>query len=311
MPPVQREPAPAQVLVAGEALIDVLHRADGTSEEMPGGSPANVALALGRLGRRPVLLTAIGDDQRGSSLRTWLEGSGVSVHGSTVARTSTAIARLDGDGTATYTFDITWDIDLEAVPAADVLHLGSIAAVLEPGASAISDLVDRSVGRSLVCYDPNVRPQLMGDSGSAKPRILRHIERADVVKASEEDLAWLYPGEDPVDVMRQWLTDGPALAVVTLGRNGALAMTSSFLTRVESPAVAVVDTVGAGDTFMGALIDGLIESNAVGAEADPALRRLDEASAVGILRRASRAAAIAVSRAGANPPTSEELRPAS
>lgn len=293
------------VLVAGEALVDVVHRRDGTVDRRPGGSPATVALALGRLGHRPRLLTALGDDDDGRAVRRWLGASGVVVQGPSAARTSTAIARLDTAGAAEYDFSIAWDITADGVAAAEVLHLGSLAAVLDPGAVAASALLDRHRGSALVCFDPNIRPSLLGDGASG--RVLSFLHRADVVKASDEDVAWLAPGEAVEDVARRWARSGPSLVVVTLGAAGALAVVDDAVVRIAAAPVDIVDTVGAGDTFMGALIDGLIRLGATGASAESVLASLGEREVSQLLGRSTRAAAVTVGRPGANPPTRDEL----
>ncbi|SEB92781.1 fructokinase [Paramicrobacterium humi] len=295
------------VLIVGEALVDIVHRADGSVDEKPGGSPANVALTLGRLERHPRLLTSFGRDAPGNALRAWLDTSRVRVHGAPSEFTSTAVAHVGADGSATYSFSIAWDVDADSESDADVLHVGSIAAVLEPGASAVSDFVDRHRGRGLVSYDPNVRPRLMKNEGDVRARMLGLIERADVVKASDEDLEWLHPGEPIADVARQWVRSGPLLVVVTRGGRGALAVTNELEIDVPGVPVEVVDTVGAGDTFMGALIDGLLTEGVFGSNARSALQTLEKRRLSTLLSRAAKAAAVTVSRPGADPPTLAEL----
>lgn len=295
------------VLIAGEALVDIVHRADGTVDEKPGGSPANVALSLGRLDRSPRLVTTLGDDDRGRVVRQWLEASGVVVQGQTAVRTSTATAHLDLRGAASYEFAIDWELAADVVDVADALHVGSIAAVLEPGAAAVSSLVDSHRGRALVTYDPNIRPSLVDDEEAVRRRVLSFIERCDVVKASDEDIAWLHPGEDIETAARRWSQAGPILVVVTSGADGAFAVGRHAVTRIDAVAVDVVDTVGAGDTFMGALIDGLLSEGAFGVDARQVVESLDEARLTSLLHRSARAAAITVSRPGADPPTRDEL----
>lgn len=299
--------ASAASLVVGEALVDIVHRADGSVDEKPGGSPANVALALGRLGRSPRLITHLGADERGRLVRGWLEASGVSVGGAVAARTSTAAAVLDASGAARYDFAIDWDVEIAGDVDADTLHVGSIATVLAPGADIVADLVDRLSGRALVTFDPNIRPSLIDEPGDVRSRVASLIGRADVVKASDEDLAWLHPDEELEAVARRWAAEGPALVVVTAGAEGAFAVAGERLVRVEAGPVQVVDTVGAGDTFMGALIDGLLEEGAYGPGAREVLRALDDTRLTAVLRRSADAAAITVSRPGADPPTRAEL----
>lgn len=309
-PPVLRSRPTPDVLVVGEALVDIVHRADGSIDESPGGSPANVALALGRLARRPRLLTSLGDDGRGQTVRRWLEASDVELRGTPAARTSTAIARLDALGAASYEFAIDWQVEVAGVEVADALHVGSIAATLEPGAAAVADLLDRHRSRSLISYDPNIRPSLIDDHESVRRRVLSLIERADVIKASDEDVAWLHPGVAIDEVARRWSRSGPALVVVTLGSEGCLALANGVEVRVPAVTVDVVDTVGAGDTFMAALIDGLLSEGAFGAYARNVLESLGEERLTLLLQRSAIAAAITVARPGADPPTCEDLEAA-
>jgi fructokinase len=295
------------VLVVGEALVDIVHRADGSIDESPGGSPANVALALGRLARRPRLLTSLGDDAHGRTVRAWLEASDVVLEGTPAARTSTAIARLDALGAASYAFAIDWRLEGSGVDVADALHVGSIAATLDPGAAAVAELVDRHRGRALLTYDPNIRPSLVDDPESVRRRVRSLIERADVVKASDEDVAWLHPGASIAEVARLWCRSGPSLVVVTLGSDGCLAIAPGFGVRVPGVPVDVVDTVGAGDTFMAALIDGLLGEGAFGVRARNVLDSLGEERLSSLLERSALAASVTVSRPGADPPTRAEL----
>lgn len=303
-----QHPGPSpDVLVVGEALVDIVHRADGSVDEKPGGSPANVAITLGRLGRRPRLLTHLGDDDRGRLVRAWLEASGVEVAGRAAARTSTATAVLDATGAARYDFAIDWDVDAADAELPGAVHVGSIATTLAPGADAVLALVERARGRALVTFDPNIRPNLVADADDVRRRVRALIERADVVKASDEDVAWLHPGADLEEVAPSWVASGPALVVVTAGADGAVAATAAGAARIPSAPVEVVDTVGAGDTFMGALIDGLLSAGATGGAAHAAVAALEESRLTSLLRRSADAAAVTVSRPGADPPTRAEL----
>lgn len=304
-------PTTEHVLVVGEALIDVVHRADGSIDEHPGGSLANVALTLGRLGRDARLATWIADDAHGDVIQAWLGDSQVALApGSTGAdSTSIAAAHLDAHGAATYDFDLEWRVPAGTTADARTLavHTGSIAAVLEPGASDVRALVAAARATATITYDPNARPVLMGDPTDARPRIEALVALADVVKVSDEDLAWLVPDTDPVAVAHDWLALGPALIIVTFGGEGAIAVTPAGEQRVTAPRVTVIDTVGAGDSFMGALLDGLWGTGLLGADHREALRTIDGNTLDGLLKRCVAVATVTVSRAGANPPWLAEL----
>ncbi len=302
-----------RALVVGEALVDAVRRPDGTHDEFPGGSPANVALGLARLGRDVDLLTWLGLDVHGDLVRRHLSRSGVGVltGDRTPARTPIATAHLDDAGVATYEFDLEWDLPAtwdEPDGDALVVHTGSIAAVLTPGGPKVADLLESRRAVSTITYDPNLRPALMGDPVDVRPVVERLVRAADVVKVSDEDLAWLLPGVAPAEVAEQWARSGPALVVVTHGGEGAFAVTAAGARlTVPAPRVTVADTVGAGDSFMGGLIDGLWSAGLLGAERRDALHDVDAGTVESILTRCARIAAITVSRPGANPPSSAEL----
>lgn len=303
------------VLAVGESLVDVVRRPDGSSAEHPGGSLANVALTLGRLGRPARLATWLGPDERGDAVRSWLTESRVElVTGSDGAqRTSVAQATLDDDGAATYEFDLEWRVPAGATATADTLavHTGSIGAVLAPGAADVVELVRAARATSTITYDPNARPDLMGEPGPAREQVEALVRLADVVKVSDEDLHWLAAGTAPLDVARAWVHElGAGLVVVTFGGEGATAVTGTGEVHVPSRRVEVVDTVGAGDSFMGALLDGLWSAGLLGADRRAALRSVDRSTVEGLLARCARVAAVTVSRAGANPPWSAELEDA-
>jgi len=298
-------------LVVGEALVDIVERPGDEPSAHPGGSPANVAVALARLGRDVELVSWFGADAHGSLLRSHLELEEVrlSAASARASRTSTARARLDESGAATYIFDLEW-APPEPDPALQplVLHTGSIAAVLEPGARTVTQTIARHRSGATVSYDPNIRPDLMPDRDATRTAVERLVSQADVVKASDEDLAWMYPQEDPFAVARRWLASGPAVVVVTRGAEGAWAVTAAGDELVAEPHPAdVVDTVGAGDSFTAGLLDGLWAAGLLGGARREALRRLDAATLQRVLVHAARIAAITVSRAGANPPTRAEL----
>ncbi len=314
------EPEERRALVIGEALVDVVRHAgravpDASIEdsEHPGGSPANVALTLARLGRGVDLLTWFARDRFGELLVRHLTASGLEiVPGSDGAeRTSSAVARIADDGAATYDFDVTWQVpDSWTAPAAAplVVHTGSIAAVLEPGGPDVARILAAHRETATITYDPNVRPTLMPPADDTRERVAALVALADVVKVSDEDLDRLYPGADVDASAQAWAASGPAVVVVTRGSAGATAFTRNG-TRVDvaAPRVRVADTVGAGDSFMGGLIDGLWSAHLLGPDRRDELAACDDQTLRDVLERCVRIAAVTVSRPGADPPTAAEL----
>lgn len=293
--------------VIGEALIDVVHAVGRDPVEHVGGSPANVALGLARL-RAPVqLITAVGDDPRGARIRDTLAAAGVGLRTMRTHRgpTSTATAHLDDAGRATYDFDLRWDPGpIELPDGARIVHTGSLATVVEPGASAVRALL-RTIGDSrLMSYDPNCRPAVMGSPDRVRGGVEELVGLAHLVKVSDEDLAWLYPGEPYDEVARRWLRGRGGVIVVTRGGDGVWAVGPGGEVGEPAPLVDVIDTVGAGDSFTAAMLHGLA---LVGATTPSALAHLDEPALRTVLHRAVVAAAVTCTRAGANPPDTAEL----
>ncbi len=299
-----------EFLVVGECVADIVRATGRPDVPHPGGSPANVAYGLARLGRPTALLTELGTDEPGALIAAHLRSAGVRLlsDGQLDVRTPTAVVSLDADGRADYAFDIAWTLRPTSLPFRPRhLHLGSVAAVAEPGADTVLELAASLRGHARISYDPNVRPQLMGERTRALRRVEECIALSDVVKASDEDLAWLYPDESEQAVVDRWLALGPALVLVTRGGAGAAARTREYSAAVAARRVTVVDTVGAGDSFMSAVLHGL----AALAPGRTELAALDEAALAAVLRQAATAAAVTVSRAGANPPSAAELAAAS
>jgi fructokinase len=297
-------------LVVGEALIDVVRRADGRVERHPGGSGANTALALARLGRPTLLLTRWGDDEDGALLREHLTASGVRLlrppeDGHPTAR---AEAVLDRTGSAAYRFSLVWELaPLEVPPDVGLVHTSSIAAVRSPGADRVLELLRGRREAATISYDPNIRPTMMGSRETVRAQVAERVGLCDVVKVSEEDVAWLEPSADPVEVVRDWSARGPALVVLTRGDRGSAAIAGGALVEADVTPATVVDTVGAGDSFMAALLDGLWELDLIGGHRRERLRRVGAGQVSELLRGAGRAAAVTVSRPGADPPVRADL----
>lgn len=293
-----------RVLVVGEALTDVVTTADGMHREHPGGSPANVAVTLGRIGHRPRFATSIGHDDRGRRIHEWLTESGVElVPGSEGSgATSVAASRLGPDGAAAYEFALSWAPSLPRAGAASVVHVGSISTLLEPGAGDVLRLVEEARATAIVTYDPNLRPSICPDRPAVRRRVERLVQLADVVKVSDEDLAWLYPADSFGAVLSRWSDAGPAIVVGTRGARGAVLLAPGVELDVPGRTVQVVDTIGAGDAFMGGLIHGLLAADLDGAERRTLLRTVPAATLEEIVSFARDLAAATVERPGANPP---------
>ena len=303
--------------VVGEALVDLVGQRGGqTFVAHPGGSPANVALGLARLGAPVTLRTELGQDAFGHLITSHLEASGVVVDrghhpaGEPADPTSLAIATLAA-GVATYDFRISWALPSLPPLGSEIrcLHTGSLATVLAPGDAAVLDMVKREHdrGRVTISYDPNVRPALLGSADRARPGIEELVGLCDVVKVSDEDLRWLYPGQRDEDVAERWSAMGPALVVVTRGGEGCYARTAGVELRHPAVPLELVDTVGAGDSFTSGLLDGLRRADLIGGARRDALAAIDEATLATVLDEAALIAAITCSRPGADPPTRAEL----
>ncbi|QNN51671.1 carbohydrate kinase family protein [Nocardioides mesophilus] len=292
-------------VVAGEALVDIVVPAEGGEEHAPGGSPLNVAVGLARLGVDTVLITELGDDEHGKLTAEHAVGSGVVLHEQSVLpghRTSTATAHLGHDRAATYDFDLTWDIGARQLPAgARGLHVGSIGASLRPGRENVVDLVRQAAAAGLlVSFDPNARPAFLPEPEQAFEDLLEVAAFAQLVKLSDEDVEHLAPGRSPADLAAGLLEHSATtrLVVVTHGGTAAEAYTRTETVRVPSRPVEVVDTVGAGDSFMAALIATVLEWGID----DHSRERLEA-----LLTAAHQVAALTCGRRGANPPTRREL----
>ncbi|CQD20324.1 fructokinase, PfkB [Mycobacterium lentiflavum] len=293
-------------LVIGESLIDIVE-----GDEHVGGSPLNVAIGLSRLGRDVDFLTHIADDSRGRRIADYIKSSGAQlVPGSmTAARTPTATATITEDGSATYTFDLDWQLrGTPEVPPPLLVHTGSIAAVREPGCLAVAALLDAYRLSATITLDPNVRPSLIANRDLARQRIDNLVERSDIVKVSDEDLRWIDPDREPEHTARAWLARGPAIVAVTMGENGSRAFCAAGEAHVAAKQAEVVDTIGAGDAFMVGLLDALWEMDLLGGERRAALAKIQLEELTAAFEAAGLVSALTVGRAGADLPDRAALR---
>ncbi|MGQ4527870.1 carbohydrate kinase family protein [Dermabacteraceae bacterium P13138] len=297
----------ATFLTAGEALTDIVISPDGSTSEHPGGSPMNTAVALGRLGYPSHLFTDLGDDARGQAISAHLAESGASLIPGSVnpgADTSLARAILNAHGVAEYEFDFSWrpSSDAQVPDGVSAFHFGSLGALVHPGAETVEKLARSLRGTATISFDPNIRPSLLPGAAQVLPDVQRLVALADVVKASDADVQWLMPDDDPREIARLWLQTGPALVVVTHGGDGAWAACAAGEVEVPAPDCAVVDTVGAGDTFTAGLLDALAQRGLLGADNRRELHGIDTDTLRAVVTHASRCAGVAVARPGANPP---------
>jgi fructokinase len=285
----------------------------------PGGSIFNIAVGLGRLQTPVGFLSCISTDFFGDMLASYLVENGVSTDFTLRAPGPTTLAFVSlPDGRHTeprYVFYASEAVD-RSLKVADLpeqlpdqvraLHFGSISLVLEPGASTLETLMQRESGRRILSLDPNIRPSLIPDREAYRRRFEAWLRQVDIVRLSEADLAWLYPGAEALQVVRGWLEWGPSLCLLTLGPEGAYGVTAQGATAtVASPRITVADTVGAGDTFLAATLSWLYEMDKLASRQSLAALRSSELAAC--LEYSARAAAINCSRPGANPPYKHEM----
>jgi fructokinase len=306
------------ILVSGEALIDLIPDPikEGAYDVALGGSPYNVAIGLARLGAQTAFVSRISADGNGEALAASLAANGVDlsfvardVRPTTLAFVMRGTAKTGSrysfylDATA---FDGPWPFPTEWPKGGRHLHVGSIAAV-DPrhGQSVVLALTGARL-RATVSFDPNIRPLVTPDRDSVSHLVERQVPLVHLVKASQEDLEWLYPDRGIEDSLAAWTKSGPRFCIATLGDRGAIAMLGNERIEVAAPRVEVVDTVGAGDSFMSALLSAMDRDNALGAKA-PAPSRSDLER---WLRFAAAASAITCTRKGADPPTRKEVEAA-
>lgn len=255
-------------LVVGESLVDLISEPGSWRfEATAGGSPLNVAVGLAAAGHRVRLASEVGDDLFGALTRDHLARFRVAdTDLAPAGATSLAFARLDADGVAGYDFRFTWQWSgSPSLHGVACLHVGSLAAVVAPGAQAVRATVTAARERGVpVSYDPNVRPSLMGARAATAAAVEDLVAAADIVKVSAEDLAWLHPGRPDLAVAADWAARGPRLVVVTRGSGGAVALHEGYAVECAAPDVVLVDTVGAGDAFTAGLLSSLAREGALG-----------------------------------------------
>jgi fructokinase len=292
------------IWVCGEVLIDVL-----PTGPVVGGGPANTAKALARLGHNVEFIGGISTDAYGQMARKELERDGVGLGLALESNkpTCTATVQLDQTGSATYTFVIDGTATFDFLPPwlpdpeklkPSVLHIGTLATVVEPGAATLFDWAVKCAEFAPIVFDPNVRPSFLGDRKKYRQAVEKWVGISSVVKLSDEDIAWLYPDQSMDEVAHRWLEGETSLVVVTRGAKGIIGYTHGASEEVEGVRVNVVDTVGAGDTVGAILVEGVVERSVAGVVGHTLNK---------VLHRAAVAAGITVSRAGAQPPRMHEL----
>jgi fructokinase len=306
------------VTVIGEALIDLAPDGlPGVYRAHPGGSPFNVAVGLARLGNRTALMARLSDSGFGQVLRGAAAAEDIDLGAAPHATqpTTLAVVSFDDGSQATYEFYLAGTADWHWTTAelgrlrsdAEVLHFGSIASWTAPGSERIDALVSElhATGRVLVSYDPNIRPPVVGARARARELVERSVRRAHVVKASREDIDWLYPGRALDEISAQWNALGAALVVVTDGSRGAAAhRAGAEPLRRPGRAVEIVDTIGAGDAFTAGMLSGLVRR---GLHGPARVADLSDGVLADILDEAVLVSSVTCERAGADPP---RLRPA-
>jgi fructokinase len=292
------------IWVCGEVLIDIL-----PTGPVVGGGPANTAKALARLGHDVHFIDGISTDSYGASARAELLNDGVNLDFALASDkpTCTATVTLDAaggasyefliDGTATFDFNASWLPDPYRYQP-QVLHIGTLVTVIEPGASALYDWAMQVAELAPIVFDPNIRPSVMPNRDLYEAAVEKWAALSAVIKVSDDDLAWLFPQASIEDVANRWINDGAFLVVVTRGANGLVGFTSDGRVEVPGVKVDVVDTVGAGDTVGAIVVEAMLAHGLVELRGD--LLR-------GVLTRAAAAAAITCSRKGAQPPYKHEL----
>ena len=297
-----------QVWVVGEVLIDLIPEG-ADRKPVVGGGPANTAKALAKLGIETQFIDGISCDGYGQMAKRELVTSGVKLDYVKYSDKPTclAIVSLSESGSATYKFVIentaTFDFTSEWLPnpqtvRPSLLHIGTLATAIEPGASVLFEWAQSVEKVAPIVFDPNIRPAVISDQKQYVAQVERWVSISSAVKVSDDDIKWLYPSLDIEQVVNRWLTKGPSLIVVTYGDKGLAGYRKDEVVSVEAVQIKVIDTVGAGDTVGAILVEAIVKDG---------LDSLTGARLETMLKRAAKAAAITVSRVGANPPTSQEL----
>ena len=307
------------VLVIGEALVDVVHGINGGIKNIPGGSPANTAVALARLGTKTYMKARTSHDQFGEEIRNYLTNQDVNLDYSLLVDSPSSVinAVIQKDGSAKYeanlkgAADYGWTFEeLNQVIDSDVqiVQLGSLTSYVEPGATNVEKWFNqlRQSNKHLLTFDPNIRHPLDGENEvDVRNRAKKLASLSHVVKASDEDLNWVFSNSNPQDSAIKIIESGASLVIVTLGKKGAFAVNKKHeIVEVTANEIAVIDTIGAGDTFAAALITQLLEKSWINKNA---LENLGSDDLTEILTNCSAASAITCSRQGANPPHRHEV----
>ena len=291
-------------------LIDLIPGADGVRVAHVGGGPANTAKALARLGHDVQFIDGISTDEYGVAARKELLDDEVKLDLALTSDKPTclAIVSLDANGGASYEFKIdgtaTFDFDLKWLPdpsryKPQVLHIGTLVTVIQPGADVLYDWAMQVAEFAPIVFDPNIRPSVMGDHDLYEAAVEKWAALSSVIKVSDDDMAWLYPGQKFEDVAKRWINDGAALVVVTRGSQGIIGITVDGSVEVDGAKITVADTVGAGDTVGAIIVEAMIEKGILALTGD-VLKA--------VLHRAAVAAGITCSRKGAQPPYKHELK---
>jgi fructokinase len=297
-----------EVWVAGEVLIDLIPNAD-QYQAVVGGGPANTAKALAKLGVKTYFIDGISNDEYGQIAKAELISSNVLLDYAQYSNkpTCTAKVKLSESRSATYEFVIedtaTFDFSDQWLPdpqnsKPSLLHIGTLAAVIEPGASVLFGWAQSVIQVAPIVFDPNIRPAVLGNRDEYVKKVEKWVAISSAVKVSDEDLNWLYPGKAIHEIVNKWLEEGVELVLVTLGDKGITAYLENEHISVGAVKVVVADTVGAGDTVGAVLVEAIVKNG---------LDKLTGEVLKTMLNRAVKAAAITVSRTGANPPSKEEI----